>query len=217
MARGKSQKHRKGDPDKQHSSRKRVVTAHLCIRTSSAKNYFNFFFTRPQSIRVMMASNNIDIPLDTFIKHTKKVGFPQKRLQQQRGLRTSGGGGVGGPQKRLSVEFKGQTGDLRAKLGGKKKADIVDLRAKLKPKALSTKQLKSKLTSAQNSQRPQKIKSEQFTLQSQPSRKSDPGPVAAAASHKRRKSPVRLPTYEEAKKISVTVPGLNKPVSQVYM
>ncbi len=42
-----------------------------------------------------------------------------------------------------------------------------------------------------------------------PPRRSDPGPI----SHKQRGMPAKLPSYDEAKKITVTVPGMRNPPS----
>ena len=130
----------------------------------------------------------------------------------------------------------GETGgvDLRDILAKKQKSTIGDLRSKLKPKALYTsKYSKSQPTTPQSfakspSSTPRRAgqssrghpitpmkpirvdSSPSPPPPSRPPRRSDPGPI----SHKQRGgAPSKLPSYDEAKKITVTVPGLRHPPS----
>ena len=159
----------------------------------------------------------------------QKTGkFQQSQNQNSKG---PGGAGAGGAKPI----------DLRNVLAKKQKSTIGDLRSKLKPKALYTsKHSKSQPTTPLSSftaKSPSSAprRSGQLTRghpitpmkpirvdepspsppppppppPSQPSRRSDPGPI----SHKHRSVPSKLPSYDEAKKITVTVPGMRHPPS----
>ncbi len=184
--------------------------------------------------------------LDDFVKSTRK--FPgRKRSSSFGGGGGGGGGGVANQKPNFSLHQNGGSGpnklqsDLRSILAKKQLANITDLRAKLKPKALYTKKLASRSQSASNApeaangnagstgQGRKQLKltstfkssvssavagsSSRVSKSSSrvpQSRRSDPGPI----SHKH-KSSSKLPSYEEAKKISVTVPGVSRPATEV--
>lgn len=130
----------------------------------------------------------------------------------------TGGGGAGA-----------KVSDLRDVLAKKQKSTVGDLRSKLKPKALytskysksqpSTPQAISSTPSSASRHSTQPVRGQAITpmkpihvdepSSSQPSRRSDPGPI----SHRQRGAPPKLPSYDEAKKITVTVPGLRHPPS----
>lgn len=114
--------------------------------------------------------------------------------------------------------------DLRDILASKQKQQVVDLRAKIKPKSLSVGRGRGRAPLSQRGGRgpPQGIMPKRDRSRS-PIRKSYPpfqfsppstGPHIPG-SRRRRESPVRLPSSAETKKITVTVPGLNRPVSEV--
>ena len=115
-------------------------------------------------------------------------------------------------------------GDLRDILASKQKKQVVDLRAKIKPKSLSVGRGRGRGPLSRGGGRgpPQGIMPKRDRSRS-PIRKSYPpfqfsppssGPHTPG-SRRRRESPVRLPSSAETKKITVTVPGLNRPVSEV--
>lgn len=138
--------------------------------------------------------------------------------------------GAGGPRKSYSENGK-PIGDLRSILAKKQSASVTDLRAKLKPKALYTSQLASRAQAPQQGangadhrvqgRKPLKLtatfKNSVSSAVSGSSKQSprEGGSRSAPVSHKSRSSSHKLPSYEEAKKISVTVPGLSRPVSEV--
>ena len=112
--------------------------------------------------------------------------------------------------------------DLRDILATKQKTTVVDLRAKLGPKQPQVKKPKPSPTSFRSRPTRGTGQSPRFRPQMSPrspptfsapvrSRRSDPGPIP----RRHRDSPPRLPSYEEAKKITVTVPGITRPVSEV--
>ena len=154
------------------------------------------------------------------------------KFQQSQNQNSKGPSGAGG------AKFV----DLRNVLAKKQKSTISDLRSKLKPKALYTsKHSKSQpttpLSSSSANKSPsfapkrlgQSTRGHPITPMkpirvdepspspppppppppSRPSRRSDPGPI----SHKQRSTPSKLPSYDEAKKITVTVPGMRHPPS----
>lgn len=169
-------------------------------------------------------ASNIDMSLDD-ISRMKFAG--------QRKFSRSTGGAV---NKFKSSQDKPT--DLRSVLAKKQTANITDLRAKLKPKALYTSKHSSKsqssipaattINGSSDGQGRKKLKlttsfknsvssavsgpkiSEDQKLSRSRSRRSD-----LSSGSQRRTSSSNLPSYEEAKKISVTVPGLSKPISEV--
>lgn len=165
-------------------------------------------------------ASKIDMSLDAIAKG-KNFSGPK---------RTFGGGG--GLRKSLSENGK-PVSDLRTVLAKKQAASITDLRTKLKPKALYTSKLSSRsqqaLQAASNSTNGKGSGQKRLKLTasfknsvssaiagSSGSSKSSRGPRSGGpVAHRPRSSSNRLPSYEEAKKISVTVPGLSKPVSEV--
>ena len=162
---------------------------------------------------------------NTFVK-TKRFTGPK----------TFGGGGGGGnswgPRKSLSENGK-PVGDLRSVLAKKQSANITDLRTKLKPKALYTSNLASRsqtsLKQGANgtdtrgqARKPLKLTPTfKYSVSSAVSRSGGSKPSreresqSTPTSHRSRSSSHKLPSYEEAKKISVTVPGLSRPTSEV--
>ena len=164
----------------------------------------------------------VDAPLDSFVK---------KRFNQNRGnygdyKRKENGAGVT---------------DLRSVLAKKQSTtNVTDLRAKLKPKALYTSKLASRAKQQMPPQQQQQLAhsngkdpsrkplkltpsfkssiSSAVSGSSGSSSKSPRGSHSSGSEHHRRSrssSSYKLPSYEEAKKISVTVPGLSRPVSEV--
>lgn len=152
---------------------------------------------------------------------TQRTGkFQQSPNQGGKGV------GVGGGAK---------VSDLRDVLAQKQKSSVGDLRSKLKPKALytnkftsksqpSTPQASSSITPSSSSasrrsanlpkrsqgispMKPIRVDEPSSPIRS--SRRSDPGPI----SHKQRSALSKLPSYDEAKKITVTVPGMRHPPS----
>lgn len=147
-------------------------------------------------------------------------------------------GVFGGPRKSVSENGK-PVGDLRSILAKKQSATITDLRSKLKPKALYTSKLasRSQQTMQHQQQQQQQGAGNGRTPPRGPGRKplkltatfknsvssavsgsgkpsSREHTRSAPVSHRSR-SASKLPSYDEAKKISVTVPGLSRPVSEV--
>ena len=169
-------------------------------------------------VSTAMASK-VDMSLDDIVMLKKNKGSG-KQLQQKPylGNRQSAGGNV---QNGSSTSTKGA--DLRKLIAKKQKSNISDLRTKLKPKALYTSKYASKQGSLSQPNTPQSAGfesrnfnktlprfKEETTPTSKPrSRRSDPGPLS---SRKARGSP-KLPTYEDAKKITVTVPGTTRSTS----
>ena len=183
-------------------------------------------------------ASSIDMSLDSIVQ---KKFASQKKFHGIGNAESGGYRGAyrGGLQSKSSRE---KQSDLRSLLTKKQSSNITDLRTKLKPKALYTSNLTLKSRQAilpvnaindsnsqgrDNSQGRKKLnltssfknsissavvtstpREEHKSTRSQ-SQKSDP-PV----SH-HRSSSHRLPSYEEAKKISVTVPGTSRPVSEV--
>lgn len=161
----------------------------------------------------------------SFDSKAKKFGAPRKAL--------------GGIPRRQSSENGVGTADLRSVLAKKQAANITDLRAKLKPKALYTSKLASRSQQpppqlqggasstnggrAPGSRKPLKLtasfKNSVSSAVTSPPRSTRPSRSSRSAgpvSHSRsRPSSHKLPSYEEAKKISVTVPGLSRPVTEV--
>lgn len=126
--------------------------------------------------------------------------------------------------------------DLRSVLAKKQVANISDLREKLKPKALYTSKLASRnpqsspgAANGVSSKSPAGRKQLKLTpsfknsvssavsgSSSAPPKSSSRGTSrSSSSSHRSKSSSYKLPSYEEAKKISVTVPGLSRPVTEV--
>lgn len=169
----------------------------------------------------VMASN-IDMSLNDIVLLKKKGKFGNKPLGK-------GQAAEGGAVSQNYVTKAARAEDLRKVIAQKQKAGMSDLRTKLKPKALYTSKYVSKhnVTVSQPNM-PQKPagfetknfgKSSQFHLKAdasgaQPkskalSRRSDPGPLSS----RKLNAPPKLPSYEEAKKITVTVPGTHRSTS----
>ena len=174
--------------------------------------------------------------LDDLVQFSRKRGGggggkfnrpgPQRTGKFQQSPNQGGKGvGAGGGAK---------VGDLRDVLAQKQKSSVGDLRSKLKPKALytnkftsksqpSTPQASSSITPSSSASRqstnlskrsqgisPMKpIRVDEPSSPIRASRRSDPGPM----SHKQRSALAKLPSYDEAKKITVTVPGMRHPPS----
>lgn len=172
-------------------------------------------------------ASNFDITLDAIT--TRK--FDNKKFYDV----GYSGGGYYGPKNTFYQE---KPSDLRSVLAKKQPSNVTDLRSKLKRKALYTRNLASKSqppvqlgtvingNSDANGRKKLQVtasfknsvssavagsgSSEGHKSTRPHSRKSDMGPL-----NRHRTSSNRLPSYEEAKKISVTVPGLSRPVSEV--
>ena len=119
---------------------------------------------------------------------------------------------------------KGSVSDLRDVLAKKQKTTVTDLRAKLTPKAAPAP--KGKPTPPFRRQPQSGGPPARARTRSQPrprsppfmvpasKRRSDPSPSKPIA-QRYRDPPIHLPSYSETKKITITVPGLNRPVSEV--
>lgn len=171
--------------------------------------------------------------LDDLVQFSRKRGpggggrFNRVATQRTGKFPNQGGKGVG-------VGGGAKIGDLRDVLANRQKGSVGDLRSKLKPKALYTNKFASKSqpstpqaslsttpSSSSASRRPSNLpKRSQGISPMKPirvdepsspiqSRRSDPGPI----SHKQRNASSKLPSYDEAKKITVTVPGMRHPPS----
>ena len=156
-------------------------------------------------------ASKVDMSLDELVTLGKKKGGG-KPFQGK--PKFTGGGGPGF-QTQTGAQTK--VGDLRKVIADKQKANISDLRVKLKPKALYTSKYASKQASKSNPTTPKASESRPLkarpkypdTPSSKPRpRRSDPGPL----SQNRQSSP-KLPSYEDAKKITVTVPGTLRPTT----
>jgi hypothetical protein len=151
-------------------------------------------------------------------------------------------GGAGVPRRKSIGENGKPVNDLRTILAKKQSVNITDLRAKLKPKALYTSKLSSRAQQQQQHQQQRQhqaaengrgprgpgagrqplkltatfknsVSSAVSGSSSKPS--SRERTRSAPVSHRSRSTSSKLPSYEEAKKISVTVPGLSRPLSEV--
>ena len=171
-------------------------------------------------------ASKVDMSLDDIMRKKKFSGLK------------NGGGVIRKFKPSIQNGGAKPVSDLRSVLAKKQQANITDLRTKLKPKALYTKKFASKsqqpiqLQGTNNRHQGQGRKQLKLTpsfkssissaitassgsssrsSRGSGSRRSDPGPIT----HQRSKSSSKLPSYEEAKKISVTVPGLSRPLSEV--
>ncbi len=164
-------------------------------------------------------ASNIDMSLDDLVTLNKKKGGNKGGGKPFQGKPKPGGGKpkpIGGKPQTSSQQTKNI--DLRKVISSKQKAGITDLRTKLKPKALYTSKFANKQMSKSNpttpkaTGKPWPAKSPRFKYETEEiphSRKSDPGPLLSG----RRPNSPKLPTYEEAKKITVTVPGSLQPTT----
>ncbi len=161
-------------------------------------------------------ASKVDMSLDDIVTLNKKKGGNK-----------GGGGGAkpslgkpkftsGKPQAQSGLQTK--SADLRKIISNKQKSSITDLRTKIKPKALYTSKFVEKHTSKSNPSTPKGIQgrigkarpkySNDDVPETTRSRRSDPGPLLSRSSFK-------LPSYEDAKKITVTVPGSVRPTTSV--
>lgn len=163
------------------------------------------------------------------------MSLDSKRFGGQFQKKPFGGGGGG---RNSFSENGAPVSDLRSVLAKKQTANITDLRMKLKPKALYTSKLSSRAqqppqgikdvesrgagpggrkplkltTTFKNSMSSAVSGSRSSSSKSSRNGTSHSTPMGHRSS---RSSSHKLPSYEEAKKISVTVPGLSRPVSEV--
>ncbi len=159
-------------------------------------------------------ASKVDMSLDDIVTLNKKKGGNK-----------GGGGGKpfqgkpkftgGKPQAQSGIQTK--TADLRKVISNKQKSSITDLRTKIKPKALYTSKFVEKHTSKSNPSTPKGVQGRigkarpKYSSEDIPetrSRRSDPGPLLSRGTFK-------LPSYEDAKKITVTVPGSVRPTTSV--
>ncbi len=200
---------------------KSCVRALFCWLQSTYQGYPTYQTTEPELTVFFTMASKVDMSLDSF--GNKSFGF--KRPQ-----------GGGRPFRKSFSEDGKPVSDLRAVLAKKQASNISDLREKLKPKALYTSKLASRnpqsppATNGTSSKSPAGRKQLKLTpsfknsvssavsgSSSAPS-KSPRGSSRSSSSstpHRSRSSSYKLPSYEEAKKISVTVPGLSRPVTEV--
>ena len=183
-----------------------------------------------------MATSEMDLSLDEIVSMKRRgrgrgVGRGALRGRGQ-GRR---GGLVGTPIQPDGRVGRGggvtatKTGkDLRDVLATKQKMQVVDLRAKIKPKMspVSVGRGRGRPHRSQRGGRTSAVAAPSFPAAPRrarsrsPIRKSFSSPPPQADPHypnsrRRRESPIRLPSSAETKKITVTVPGLNRPVSEV--
>lgn len=136
-------------------------------------------------------------------------------VQSRLGYTTNNGlaaTGAGGTAARPRV------GDLRDVLAKKQKTNVTDLRSKLAPKGSSVRSSdavdgrgRSALSRGVSLRSPIGGRSRMQEVDgARSSRRSDPGPIRSSA-YRHKDPPVQLPSYAEAKKITVTVPGLSRP------
>ena len=184
-----------------------ALPVYLCTCSCLPTLFLNHYKENTAALSVM--ASKVDMSLDELVTLGKKKGGG-KPFQGK--PKFTGGSGF---QTQSGAQTK--VGDLRKVIADKQKANISDLRVKLKPKALYTSKYASKQASKSNPTTPKA--SESRPLKARPKypdtptsktrpRRSDPGPL----SQNRQSSP-KLPSYEEAKKITVTVPGTLRPTT----
>ena len=188
-------------------------------------------------------ASKVDMSLDDLVQFGRKKGPPGKfsRAPQGGAQKTGkfqnkgpGGAGAGGAKpvdlrSVLATKQKSTIGDLRSKL--KPKALYTSKHSKSQPSTPLSTLAKSPSSTAAPRRSGQStrghpiipmkpIRVDEPSSPSPPppphrpsssrsSRRSDPGPI----SHKQRSMPSKLPSYDEAKKITVTVPGMRHPPS----
>lgn len=196
-----------------------------------------------------MASSKMDLSLDEIVTLKKRRGSRGRGRGGVQKVTRGGGkiwpiknkpGLVGAPiqrtrpvTERLGIPIKTKSvpaaaaavgkpgGDLRDVLASKSKKQVVDLRAKIKPKM-------SPVTVGRGRGRGQR--GGKMSAPTPPRRARSRSPIRkpyppmglsspplphAPSTRRQRESPIRLPSSAETKKITVTVPGLNRPVSEV--
>jgi len=146
------------------------------------------------------SDSKLDMSLDDIVMQSKK----QRGVGKPKNLRFNGAGSITKPATRAKPSV-----DLRRVISDKQRSSITDLRTKIKPKALYTSKYASKQASKSNPSTPKsnnpgarpragnQTPNDGLALKSR-SRRSDPGPLKFQ----------KLPSIEEAKKITVTVPGM---------
>ena len=151
------------------------------------------------------------------------AGKFQKFGQQQQQQGTGVFQRIGQQQQHQQQDQKASISDLRDVLAKKQKTTVTDLRAKLKPKAAPIPKGKASPPFHRQSQsggplartrpQPRPPRSPPFMVPAS-KRRSDPSPSKPIA-QRYRDPPINLPSYSETKKITITVPGLNRPISEV--
>lgn len=163
---------------------------------------------------------------------TQKTTFqkfsPQKAFQKpQRGgfqKSTRGGKTQGQQQRQQNSGAAAPVSDLRDMLTEKQKTTVTDLRAKLTPKSpqKGAAGISTRLTPRSTGPKPKgrpRAKSPSPLEYTTSSRRNDAGP-SRSTTRRQHDPPVKLPSYEETKKITITVPGLpglNRPTSEVRL
>ena len=149
----------------------------------------------------------------------RRGGLVGPPIQTASGGTAAGGGGRGGGGATT------KTGkDLRDILATKQKMQVMDLRAKIKPKSAPVTVGRGRGRPHPSQRGGRTAPAAPFT--SAPRRARSRSPIRKTFSspppspqypnsRRRRESPIRLPSSAETKKITVTVPGLNRPVSEV--
>ena len=160
-----------------------------------------------------MAMSKVDLSLDEIVtmgKRRGRGGGPPFRASA---------GKPWGPGKKpgfpaVRGPAGGKAGDLRDVLASKQKKQVVDLRAKLKPRGGPPQ--RGRARPVQRGRMVPGSPPQRNRSRSPIQKRANPAPPAARpVMRRRRESPVRLPSQAEAKKITVTVPGLSRPVSEV--
>ena len=181
-----------------------------------------------------MAASKVDLSLDDLVTLRKRRGRGRGGPAQKIGRVYVTGRkpfAVGGGEQqrarpvmeRLGVAAAKTVkpgGDLRDILASKQKKQVVDLRAKIKPKSSSVSRGRGRPylrggrvpagTRRERSRSPIRKPYVPIPFSSPPS-----APPTPDDARRQRESPIRLPSSAETKKITVTVPGLNRPVSEV--
>ena len=185
-----------------------------------------------------MASSKVDLSLDEIVTLGRRRGrgrgrgggLPSSRFAVAGKPWAVGTGGARKPgfqtAKPAATGAAGTSGkagvDLRDMLATRQKKQVGDLRAKLKPKFAPAPRGRARpMQRGRAATAPGNFAPRRDRSRSPPWKAPAPPPAAQVASpppvRRHRELPVHLPSSAEAKKITVTVPGLSRPVSEVSL